>query len=125
LLADSFHPDDGGGTFFRKILHAVLESLLTASVVPSSLIVFTLMIEAIRPSETSVLTRDTWRKIPEDGIFLNLTFCCLAYTYSQTEERHGVDDVRDWSDIFCDDSSWYTRGSKHDESMWEERSGDE
>jgi hypothetical protein len=40
----------------------------TANAVPSSLILFTLMIQAIRPSETSVLTRGTWHKIPEDDI---------------------------------------------------------
>jgi hypothetical protein len=27
------------------------------------------MMEALRSSETSVLTRVTWRNIPEDGIF--------------------------------------------------------
>jgi hypothetical protein len=29
---------------------------------------FTLMMEAIRSSETSLLTRATWRQIPEDSI---------------------------------------------------------
>jgi hypothetical protein len=42
--------------------------LLTANVVPSSPSLVTLMMEAIRYSETSVLTRATHRNIPQDSI---------------------------------------------------------
>jgi hypothetical protein len=46
----------------------VLQLLVTANVVASSPILVTLMVEAIRSSETSVLTRVTRRDIPKDGI---------------------------------------------------------
>jgi hypothetical protein len=42
------------------LVRTVLRLLVTANVVPSSLIIVTLMMEAIRSSVTSVLTRATW-----------------------------------------------------------------
>jgi hypothetical protein len=52
----------------EKNQKASISVIVTANAVSSSLILFSLMIEAIHTSETSVLTGATLRNIPEDGI---------------------------------------------------------
>jgi hypothetical protein len=49
-------------------LRNVLQLLVIANIVPSSLILSTLMVKVICSSEMAVLTRATWRHITEDGI---------------------------------------------------------
>jgi hypothetical protein len=54
--------------FFLVFLLREIRLLVTANVVPSSLIVVTLMMEATRSSKTSALAKATRRHILEDGI---------------------------------------------------------
>jgi hypothetical protein len=49
-------------------LRRVLWLLVNTNVVPTSPILVTLILEALRSSETSILTRATRRYIPENGI---------------------------------------------------------
>jgi hypothetical protein len=75
-------------TYNIVFLRSVLRLVVTANVVSSSPILVTLMMEAIRSSKTSVLTRATWRNIPEDDI---LYFADIHYFWC---ERHGAEGQR-------------------------------
>jgi hypothetical protein len=66
----------------ERIASIIRVTRISANAVPSSLILVTLMMEAIHSSEMSVITRVTWRNIPEDGILHNLTCCYTGDKYT-------------------------------------------
>jgi hypothetical protein len=59
----------------RVFLRIELQLLVSANVVHSSVVRFTLMLEATRSSETYDLTRSTRHHMPEDGIRQFLSNC--------------------------------------------------
>jgi phage-related holin len=67
-LGTMFTVTKNRSTLQINIICNVLQLLVTANVVPSSLILFTVMMEAISSCETLVPARATLRNIPEDGI---------------------------------------------------------
>jgi hypothetical protein len=68
-MAAGVEPSRLAVTNFKLIcLRSVLKLLVTAYVLPGSLILSTLRMEVIISSETSVIKRTTGRHSPEDGI---------------------------------------------------------
>jgi hypothetical protein len=57
--------------YYMVFLRSVLWLLAAVNVVPNFLILVTLMMETIRSSETSILTRAAWHNIPEGSILLS------------------------------------------------------
>jgi hypothetical protein len=73
------------------LLRSLRRLLVTANVVPSSPMFVTLMMEALRFSDTSILTRTTRRNIPEDDILHLLPYLpiCLTPEVKAVSELYG------------------------------------
>jgi hypothetical protein len=63
----------------------MVTSIHTLTVVATVVTIFTLVMEAILSSETSVLARATRRHIPEDGVFLSF-FCGMKLSALGTSD---------------------------------------
>jgi hypothetical protein len=74
--------------FFRRMLRL----LLTANVLPSSPTLVILIMEAIRSSETSILTRAARRDSPEDDILQ----CPGGYSVSNRHEYESRNETCFW-----------------------------
>jgi hypothetical protein len=84
-------------------LRTTLVATSNRNVVPTSQIPATLMMEAIRPSETSVITRATRHHISEDGILHRIQ--CTRAKVGGTYSYHQF--VTEWTDV------QYSRGGSH------------
>jgi hypothetical protein len=75
-------------------LGSVLRLLVTAYSVPSSSILVTLTMKAIRSSETSVLTRSIRRNILEDGILHDIRWCTVESECTQAHSSGALRFIR-------------------------------